>query len=458
MAALRRRRTAAGRLGPAEVSVDTLDTAIDRLADLDALRHLAGKYQEAALQALTAKPYAGGRDGWANPGDLVEVALLLRALAVARTRSLMHDNSHDKTWNATRNTLVEKLKALKSSDLFEKGDDEVPMLRTARCMQALVLAGEAFSCTGLRCYYRIVRELYSADAPDWSTGGARASDEAASTAFVTGECVRAVLTLVRTFEATARYLKMISDWSARLSDTRIPAMWLSQEHERYRVALWTGLAEHRYKTLHALDGPSRPSDTEAFVAALPTKLLTAINADLDNIRSAIKDCQDWHDGRENAKDTQAKATERAKRKAQLKAKANVAATERRAGFHHLDAHDFAVSVLADAAAYATEVKEALEPATTNWKRAANAFTEGAAEIRRVLHPAEYFLESVLDRELANAADPRRQADFPELSFAAASYGALRYGAGHEPTWHDFRLARAAEHLANALSDRGLVWS
>ena len=77
------------------------------------------------------------------------------------------------------------------------------------------------------------------------------------------------------------------------------------------------------------------------------------------------------------------------------------------------------------------------------------FDEAAHEIRKAIHPARNFISSVLDRELAAAAEGGRTGwDPAELAFAAASYG---YAAG---AWDDERLRRAGEFLAGVITERG----
>jgi len=57
------------------------------------------------------------------------------------------------------------------------------------------------------CYYRIVRELYTARSPDWIIGAARGGAGGRASAFVTGECVRAILAFEKSIRDTITFFK-----------------------------------------------------------------------------------------------------------------------------------------------------------------------------------------------------------------------------------------------------------
>ncbi|HMB53795.1 MAG TPA: hypothetical protein VKU40_10780, partial [Thermoanaerobaculia bacterium] len=134
-----------------------LEDEIDLLTELDALRVRSAKLRDAGQRALQE-----WENQWVRAGDVVEDALHCRTLC----------ESPDSI--AKLDKLVQDLEQLGPEEIFSTSLDEVPVLRAARAMQALVAAPDsAFSETVVYCYYRTVRELYTPDAPEWIIGGAR---------------------------------------------------------------------------------------------------------------------------------------------------------------------------------------------------------------------------------------------------------------------------------------------
>src|SRR5215213_4851291 len=220
----------------------------------------------------TNKSKGGGRakyyKNWITSGNLVEVALLVR---VQSHRDMSDDDRENDTAVASK-PLMDKLKEVKLKSLFpslsktitpmNEGEDEngveyqdvrifkdrlpnrdglitekyiefvdstVPVLMAARIMHALIGRAETvFTRATMICYYRIVRELYVAAHPDWIIGAARANAGGDASAFVTGECIRAILAfenaIIRTvafFRNTQRLLgqharlrRMLDDFGA----------------------------------------------------------------------------------------------------------------------------------------------------------------------------------------------------------------------------------------------------
>jgi hypothetical protein len=162
--------------------------------------------------------------GWEEPGDLLEDALLIKALCYRGAEPLSEN-------------LIGPLEATTLEKALGLEPDQVPVLRAARALQALVSAPDsAFSAATLFFYYRIIREIYSADSPDWSTGGARAGEGGVATAFVTGECVRAILGFARTLEQTGNFvmeiyrIKQQKGWAE--GNGIMPDDWCRAESER----------------------------------------------------------------------------------------------------------------------------------------------------------------------------------------------------------------------------------
>src|SRR5262249_30824935 len=128
---------------------------------------------------------------------------------------------------------VERLERLKGAN-----EGDTPVLRAAQSMQALAAAPDsAFSDALLYFYYQIIRELYTADTPDWHVGGARAGTGGGASAFVTGECVRAILGFSRTLRNTADFVGEVRSILLRqreLGAGASPRRWRNLELRRRR--------------------------------------------------------------------------------------------------------------------------------------------------------------------------------------------------------------------------------
>ena len=103
--------------------------------------------------------------------------------------------------------------------------------------------GMAYSKESLLCYYYIIRELYTSDAPDWTIGGARAllrhhieSSPNKESPYVTALCVKAVLGFIECQEASTRYVACVRAYLEQVEliedDALIPADWKTCERAR----------------------------------------------------------------------------------------------------------------------------------------------------------------------------------------------------------------------------------
>ena len=194
----------------------TLDDDLNTLLKLSDSRKHAQKLWNDGLQALEriSSRDVAGLGNWRMSNDEVESALV----------ALVQNRDVTKTRGKQVSSFVEGIANLRLEELFgmrleassppevsfydSQEHEKVPVLVAARAMHALVASSKhAFTPATLRCYYRIVRELYSADSPDWSTGGVRAGNGGESTAFMTGESVRAISALARTHRQTATFFR-----------------------------------------------------------------------------------------------------------------------------------------------------------------------------------------------------------------------------------------------------------
>jgi len=192
------------------------DSVLDGLRELNTLRDRAKQLRERGRKALAripekidytnlvthydlTKPCDGSPPEWVSGPHPIDVALLVRVLS---HRDLGSDdvNCPDKLYDA----LAEIVK----TGFVDAGNDPIPILTAARTMHALVRRPQTvFSTATMLCYYRIVRELYLAVFPNWIIGAARAGEGGRVSAFVTSECVRAILVFQRAIRDTATFFK-----------------------------------------------------------------------------------------------------------------------------------------------------------------------------------------------------------------------------------------------------------
>ncbi len=151
---------------------------------------------------------------WCASRNEVEVALLVK---VQNHRDISDEEEENNKADSTEE-LNKHLKRMKINNFFLQEDTSskldaqstVPVLTAARVMQALVSrSATVMSEQTMYCYYRILRELNSAAAPDWTFGAARAGKDSGTSAFITGECVRAILGLDNAIKNTIEFLEII---------------------------------------------------------------------------------------------------------------------------------------------------------------------------------------------------------------------------------------------------------
>lgn len=153
---------------------------------------------------------------WCASYNQVEVALLVR---VQNHRDISDEEENNNTADSTVNLndhlnimTIDRFFLHITEDTGSKLDAQstVPVLMAARVMQALVSrSATVMSEQTMYCYYRILRELNSAAAPDWTFGAARAGKDSGTSAFITGECVRAILGLDNAIKNTIEFLENI---------------------------------------------------------------------------------------------------------------------------------------------------------------------------------------------------------------------------------------------------------
>lgn len=226
-----------------------LESEIDMLRKLDTLRIESGKLRDEGIGILTTIVKNGYECDEDDLSELARVSMALWELTSDPPREL-------KEW-------MTKLENLELEVIVNKS--RLPILLAAEIMQALAAAPSfAFPKSSLYSYYLIIRELYTADAPNWAIGGARAnSKDGMVSAYVTRECVRAIRSLVRVLDSTSNFIAKVGAIQKRfdLLQTSFPfpelKEWVRMEEARLKFDLHTTI---RIFSPHLVFQPSQLPD------------------------------------------------------------------------------------------------------------------------------------------------------------------------------------------------------
>ena len=442
--------------------MNILDEELATLSELDDLRREARQLRHAGKEALKCIPNNSGdaAPDWDASEDLVEAALLVKVQAHRHLGREVNDTG-------VSEPLVEKLLKISfERDLFINNPNEidgepiaanVPILAAARIMQSLVTTSKyAFSKASLLCYYRIVREIQSADSPNWTIGGAKAGKGGNPTAFITGECIRAILSLERTHRDTSAFFGHTYELYKKLEklkklDDKKPAgvrKWQDAEIERVGLA-WFTSTEVRLGEIALNLKRGRIDDRidrgylDEYFRKLPDNLKEQIKNSRQEFRMALNEIKEYRRGEKKYAGSFAKIDkERAEE-------------EKRRLDRSQSAHLLAESVVKQSIKEANKAldlcKEGGEKTLDNLKELSDLFNQIADKIHKVAEPAKRFVEAVLNRELAAASSAKKMDwDARELVFAAAAYGAAT---GWRPSE---RLQQACILLSEAISQRGTL--
>ena len=456
------------------------DSVLDSLRELNTLRDRAKDLRERGRKALAgipdkldyvklvencdlSKTCDSSNPEWVSGPHPIDVALLIRVLGHRDLGSAYEIHCPDKLYDALSEIVINRF--------IEDGNDPIPILTAARTMHALVRRPQTvFSTATMLCYYRIVRELYLAVFPNWTIGAARAGEGGRVSAFVTSECVRAILVFQRAIRDTATFFKTtkrllvelerleaipnLDKYLKDLSGGR-PTRWQkSLDVEFERVVLdWYAANDLRHNvialgltrnTIDAIEDPSplpslfplssgKPiakAEVKKSLADLPTLLNAAINQAKTNIEKARFLIREF---REKEKEALKRSEWR------------IAVTA--------SSHDLALKVIDEAfgeAEIATAGMAQYEEDHDLHRVLDLAYTQYLQiyqRIHRIIEPARRYVEGVLNRELAQAANSARF-DAGELLFAAACFGALTKWKQNE------QLAQARRLLINQLPEDG----
>jgi ATPase family protein associated with various cellular activities (AAA) len=339
----------------------------------------------------------------------------------------------------------------------------VPIFQAARLLQALLSAPETvFSYPAVIAYYVVVYELSTVHTQKPILGSARSREESEPTAFMTGECARAISGMARALRSTADLVQTVyeaaTEWT-RVSHAELPETWKLLEQSRIALAAYNDI---NVAARRGAIGLNLGGDTimnmcvrtsfAAFFAKFCEGLEKSSKNSENGIRLAMMGIDAWH----IAKIAKTRAD---KKKDGLKKESIDLIVERDEVFHKTakrtieEACKTARTAAGAAAAMKVaditgpnklaEAKEKIEQLTAELRDRAN-------DVDRLLNSSKFYLTAVIDREIQKHATGQLNAG--ELACAAASYAALV-----KPEL-DPRLERATRILCETVSIDGMFAS
>ena len=378
-----------------------------------------------------------------------------------------------------RGTLVDSLTSITIDDLFPQHDQErsgrIPVLFAARIMQALIATSKhAFSTTTLLCYFRVVRELFEAVGPEWNIGSARSGTYGQHTAFMTGECLRAIEGLADALQRTAEFIDRTAELRRDIDQIeRLPELsqipfykdWIAHRGEVAGLSWFT--SGRMRGGARCLDIEPKPlSSGEVFGAEYVSARLRDLDKDMArgladtraNFKNALEEARRIVAGELKAEKRLVNAEESGLETLDLSLSAAVDRLPRLSSekISRFAGNLFGLKVLQRAVREANETVQICNEETiqngmaeAEYRKLARCFRDSARQVRRLAPPSIGYLERVMDRELsACSKDDSQHVDVPELAFAASSYGAVT------GRWKGERIRRAACELRKRISETG----
>jgi ATPase family associated with various cellular activities (AAA) len=436
--------------------VSDLRTDLETLQELNRTRERAKELRELGLQSLRdiKKTEGPNLPGWIFSGNEAEVALLVK---VQNHRNLSQDEKANDEAGA-HSSLTNKLSKLGLDlllpDAKEEGrDTAVPVLVAALTLQSLAARAETvFSETSMFCYYRIVRELFYASRPDWTIGAARAGRGGRTSAFITGECIRAILSFKSAVERTVEYLEHTRNLYERYSRLKemLTGAGIKPSDKLHPLNIWANQAiERMWLDWYISTNPRKGAI--AFHAAgvkneilpLPPRQIGKVEINIQRIGIAFDELgAGLVETVANAQSQISIACEKIRKYRKRERSDIISRTE--------SAYRTAEKVISNTLACANKVNDLCRTAPDTRRRLDalyDNFKILPAEIHKVLEPAQRYVNSVLDRELA-ISHLGQPCDAGELVFAATAFGAATNWRPSE------KLKQASDALAKNLSGSG----
>lgn len=426
----------------------SLESEIGRLSELDDWRVQAARMRDDGKEALRKHPSTMWyrRPLPAATDDAIAARRDFFALEEASVvQALLCHTRPEQAPDEVMRTLVNQLESMLPGSLFDTVDDSLPILRAARVMSALVGAPDsAFSRTVMVCYYAVIREMYSADAPDWLMGGARAGEGLSPCAFVTNECIRAILGFEKALEHTANYIGGIAAMLERRDGPELPVT----------LNEWREVDDIRASLAFLITTEIQKENIAVKLASIGDEGVSSfLDIVFEDIHSQIKAChlafvealtavESFRKAERVTFETGTKLSEEEK---------HAAHEAEKRWMRSETAHQIAQKAILDAVNKAGNARDFFKLPDARSRILRNVekhFRAAARDTRNIVQPANEYVSRALDRELAAAASGEASWDAAEMLFAAVSHG---YITGR---WDDERLRRVGGHVAKVVSERG----
>lgn len=306
------------------------------------------------------------------------------------------------------------------------------------------------STDAILCYYRIVRELYTAEGPRWAMGGARSGGGGGiETAFVTMECARALGHLRKIFLSSADFLKQVSLAAGYATEIKtnqtagylaLPVAWCEEERERVSLGLRSLLGFYSGQCLFPVTQlenllPKLPSDV---ASALQHLSLDWLEATTESLEAALGRLGDFRGRERNS----------ARREAR---RVNGGYAKRREVALSETSHSYTVMQLEIARKRLGDLIIELRGASTpseGLRRLSTGLEAAASAIRELMSPIDRFMKSIVYANLRGERTKDHLASMGELACAALTSLFIT----DQP--NDAVYSEAAACVAGALDSRG----
>ncbi len=433
-------------------TVRDLDDELPELLELDAARRRAAALRDDGIRSLVPLGHGTVPARWepSDQNDTAETLLIRRVKHVAWSTGLIQDSY--------KNPQIPEMPVIDLATLFEGTGDEMSVYLAANYLRAaLDEPGTQLSPSMLLCYYRILRELYFFDSPDWMMGAARATSSPLGSGpvsvFVTAECARALSALANKMVATAEFLEGVASTisyayrevhAERISRQRregvepkllplgLADSWCDVELDRVSLSLRITLGEARGKLLFDLPTPAPEATWQTSIDTLRTILHSFIIGSAASVREAIGGIDGWR----REEEIRAATDKAQKRTYSLSHSAHERA------YHAIDA------IQGDLLPFIAETRDKGEYEDKDLRRLADGLRRGASGLRLLLEPTEKFVISYMHQALSGST-AHSLTDVPSAVFAVASAGAL------SGRWQDSAYRRAATVLGETINERGM---
>ena len=469
------------------------------LRNIKSIEYIKTKERKFSVKIKGKKQTIYKLDNWFRSGNEVEVALIVK---IQNHPDLSLDDESNNNTDATPE-LKNRLRGLKINEFFPEIKDTpaslfdaqptVSVLMAARAMQTLVSrSNTVFSEATMYCYYRIVRELYVAGTIDWTVGAARAGSGGRTSAFVTGECVRAIFSFENAIKRTVNFFENVRRLNTRYSELNalVKSLGDAGKNEKHPLCLWanrvmermwldcqiainlrSGQIAHFFNSKeedfgieqlnellpkdieplsHRQTEPVTLETVKEYLKSLKENLPKAVERAQKSLEIAEKEIEKFRKDKENPYEYLSAAPT-------LKAKYVSKTPEYRAFIHTFhrteSAHLAAVQMVKDAVAENKEVLDIIKKISSDFDGTLEELITKAQtisqHIHRVAEPIKQYIKTVIRREFAEASSPSASAFDPgELVFAATAYGTMT-------DWKPSELLeRACQLLRDALPESG----